>query len=57
MSDHPTTAPRQPHTVSIKIEGQSIEIPWGFKSPLREGKAAKFHGIEYPATSSGKAQE
>lgn len=39
------------HTVEIEVAGQKRRIPWGFKTPQVEGKAASKLGIEYPGTS------
>lgn len=39
------------HTVTVNIGGKKRNIPWGFKTPVNEGKAAKARAIEYPGTS------
>lgn len=47
----PSTPPRQPLLVTVKIDGKDTTIPWAFRDPKVEGRAAKTHGIEYPGTA------
>ena len=57
MSDTiPPQAPEDPkpgrgYTVKRVINGREIEVPWGFTTSVKEGKAAKAAGINYPGTS------
>jgi len=52
MSDNAATAPQgRGHTVEVEINGQKKRVPWGFRTPQVEGKAASKLGIEYPGTS------
>lgn len=43
--------PGRGFTVKRVINGREIEVPWGFTTSIKEGKAAKAAGIEYPGTS------
>jgi hypothetical protein len=43
--------PHQARTVTVVIDGKEEVIPWAFTNPKIEGRAAKKHGIDYPATS------